>query len=274
MVISLEQREQFQEQGYCIVPDMFTQREVTAMCGELDRFKREGLLRNVSTEGDGKTHSTDKINLQICPITPKSTFYRALPFHTKVIVAVGHLIGNPFVFYLDQIFLKPPKQGQGTSWHQDNGYFKISDPSKGVGMWVALHDATVANGTLHIVPGSHTEAIPHERDPNSDHHICCSIDESRAIPVELPAGGAVFFNFGIAHSTKVNNTDKERAGLALHFLNTDFIPDEAKEKKNFAHLTGLYGTGGKKEYGAKISGTWPDEVERILNSEKPDDLPN
>jgi phytanoyl-CoA hydroxylase len=273
MVVSLAQREQFQEQGYCIIPDMFSQREVAAMCGELDRFKREGLLRNVFTEGDGQTHSSDKINLQICPITPKSTFYRALPFHPKVIVAVGNLIGNPFVFYLDQIFLKPPKQGQGTSWHQDNAYFKVSDPSKGVGMWVALHDATLANGTLHIVPGSHKEAIPHGRDPSSDHHICCPIDESRALPVELPAGGAVFFNFGIAHSTKVNQTDNERAGLALHFLNTDFIPEEAKEKKNFAHLTGIRASGGEREHGTRIAGTWVDEVDRIFNTEKVASIP-
>jgi len=264
MVISFEQQEQFQKQGYCILPDMFTKREVVAMCAELDRFKREGLLRNVTTEGDGKTHSLDKINLQICPITPKSTFYRSLQFHPKVIVAVGNLIGNPFVFYLDQIFLKPPKQGQGTSWHQDNAYFKVSDPAKGVGMWVALHDATIENGTLHIVPGSHTESIPHERDPNSDHHIRCFVDESKAIPIELPAGGAVFFNFGIAHSTKANQTNKERAGLALHFLNTDYIPHEAKDTKNYAHLTGYRATGGKNEYGTHVANTWPSEVERVL----------
>lgn len=268
MVISLEQRAQFQEQGFCIVPDMFTKQEVAAMCAELNRFKREGLLRNVTTEGDGQTHSTDKFNLQICPIAPKSTFYRALPFHPKVIVSVGHLIGNPFVFYLDQIFLKPPKHGQGTNWHQDNAYFKISDPSKGVGMWVALHDANVANGTLHIVPGSHTQAFPHERDPNSDHHIHCTLDDSNALPIELSAGGAVFFNFGIAHSTKVNQTDTERAGLALHFLNTDFIPEEAQKKRTYAHLTGYQSSGGLKEYGTRVAGTWPAEVERVLNDEK------
>lgn len=265
MAISLEKRQQFQELGYCALPDMFSTREVEAMRAELERFKREGLLRNVATEGDGKTHSGTKVNLQICPIAPKSTFYRALAFHPKVIATIGHLIGNPFVFYLDQIFLKPPAQGQGTDWHQDNAYFKISDPTKGVGMWVALHDATVANGTLHIVPQSHTQKIPHERDPNSDHHIHCRIDESRAIPVELPAGGAVFFNFGIAHATRANQTDKERAGLALHFLRTDYIPEEAKEKRTYAHLTGPHASDGKKEYGVRISGTWQQEVDRLLS---------
>ena len=64
----------FRKWGYAVVPDMFTRREVRAMRGELDRFKREGLLRNVATDGDGQTHSQTHINLQICPITPKSAF--------------------------------------------------------------------------------------------------------------------------------------------------------------------------------------------------------
>lgn len=264
MTFAPDQLAQFQHQGYALVPDMFSPREVDAMRAELDRFKREGLLRNVATDGDGQTHSTQKINLQICPIAPKSAFYRALPFHPKVLAAVSQLIGDPFVFYLDQIFLKPGKCGIGTDWHQDNAYFKIADPAKGTGMWVALHDATVANGTLHIVPGSHREAIPHARDLHSDHHIHCQIDETRALPIELPAGGAVFFNYGIAHATRPNTTDRERAGLALHFLRTDYIPEQAKTSRAYTHLTGPEASGGQREYGQPIAGAWEREVERVL----------
>ena len=175
MPLSQEQINLFQEQGYANVPDMFTQREIEAMRAELERFKNEGMLRNVAKDGDGETHSKTQVNFQICPISPKSELYRALHFHPKVIGYVQQLIGSPIVFYLDQIFLKPGRHGMGTDWHQDNAYFKLGDPSKGLGMWVALHDATVENGTLHIIPGSHREAYDHGRDPNSDHHIHCAV---------------------------------------------------------------------------------------------------
>ena len=264
MSLTQKQLNLFHTQGYAIVPDMFTRREIRAMRAELDRFKREGLLRNVATDGDGQTHSQTQINLQICPITPKSAFYRALHFHPKVLALVEQLIGSPFVFYLDQIFLKPGKQGIGTDWHQDNAYFKISDPAKGIGMWVALHDANIANGTLHIVPNSHREIYAHDRDPNSDHHIHCTVPEERAIPIELPAGGVVFFNFGIAHRTHANTTNRERAGLALHFLNTDYIPKNLKATRRYTHLTGPLATGGEKEYGLCVANTWPNEVDRLL----------
>jgi len=234
------------------------------MLAELDRFKREGLLRNVATAGDGKTVSTAVQNLQICPIQPRSRLYRALPFHPRIVATVGALIGDPFVFYLDQIFLKPGKTGAGTDWHQDNAYFKISDPARGVGMWTALHAATVANGTMHVIPGSHRETFAHERDPNSDHHIRMVVDDARGVPIELPAGGVLFFIYGIAHCTKANNTDRERAGLALHFLNAGFIPGEAKWPPATPLLSGPDADGGAGVYGEDFRGSWPVEVARVL----------
>jgi phytanoyl-CoA hydroxylase len=254
--------EQFANEGYTSEPSFFDDREVGAMRAELDRFKAEGLLRNVATDGDGETHSTITQNLQICPITPKSSFYRSFQFHPEVINAIRSLIGDPFVFYLDQIFLKPARTGMGTNWHQDNSYFKVDDPTKGTAMWVALHDATIENGTLHVIPGSHLTPFGHGRDPQSDHHIRCEVPEEKAVSIVLPAGGVAFFNFGVAHSTRTNRTDHERAGLALHFLRSDHIPENGN--KRLTHLTGPEATDGVTEYGEQIAGTWPSQVDRLL----------
>jgi hypothetical protein len=115
-----EQVQQFREEGYVIAPDFWTAREVAAMQAELERLKQAGKLRNVATDGDGKTHSTHKVNLQLCPMYPHSAFFRAMPFAPKVAQAVSQLIGDPVLLHLDQVFLKPGKHGVGTNWHQDN----------------------------------------------------------------------------------------------------------------------------------------------------------
>jgi len=266
MQLSETDLKQFREQGYLVIHHFFTDREIAAMRAELERFKRERLLRNVATEGDGKTRATKVQNLQICPITPKSEFYRALPFHPKIVSVVRQLIGEPVLHHLDQIFLKPGGHGAGTGWHQDNGYFKISDPTKGVGMWTAIHDANVANGTMHVVPRVFTTALEHARDGNSDHHIGCKVDESQAIPVEMKAGGVLFFNYGVPHCTKANTTDKERAGLALHFLRTDYRRSDHEYKGPI--LTGPEATGGLREFGVKVEGTWEQQVNRLLAAAK------
>jgi ectoine hydroxylase-related dioxygenase (phytanoyl-CoA dioxygenase family) len=261
-MLSTQQVEQFRTQGYLALPHFFDAGEVAALQAEIERFKREGRLRNVATEGDGKTHSTTKANLQLIPLFDKSDLLRALPFEARVTGAVGQLIGEPFVLHLDQMFLKPGRHGMGTSWHQDNAYFKIADPLKGTAMWIAAHDATVTNGTISVIPGSFKEAYPHSRDPNSDHHIRCYPPEERAVPIELEAGGVAFFCYGTAHATGANNTERERAGIAFHFLRTDFIPEEARFQRT--HLCGPETTGGEKEYGVKVEGTWEREVERVL----------
>jgi ectoine hydroxylase-related dioxygenase (phytanoyl-CoA dioxygenase family) len=258
--LSQAQRDAYSRDGYFAIPHFFDAREVRAMVAELERFKREGLGRNVATDGDGKTQSRTRVNFQIIPLNDKSALFRALPFADKVKSVVGQCIGEPFVRYLDQIFLKPGKSGAGTQWHTDNAYFKISDVTKGVGLWIALHDATIANGTMHMLPGVYTQTFDHARDGGSDHHIRMQADESEAVPMELEAGGAIFFNYGVPHCTKGNTTDRERAGLAYHFLRTDYVPVQATggPRKDLTHVTGPEASGGVNEYGTAMN--WEHEV--------------
>jgi ectoine hydroxylase-related dioxygenase (phytanoyl-CoA dioxygenase family) len=255
---------QFHELGYCTVPAFFDAREVAAMRAELERFQREGMLKNVATDGDGTTRSTTAFNLQICPISPRSRFYRALPWASKVVEAVSACIGDPVAFWLDQIFLKPGRHGAGTNWHQDNAYFRQPDPTAGVGMWTALHDATIQNGCMNVVPRSHVSLRPHQRDPGSDHHIHVpDVRDDESVPIELAAGGILLFNWGVLHCTKGNRTDRARAGLALHFYNFAKSIADTREFRPVL-LTGPDATGGLKEYGERVAGTWDAEVERML----------
>lgn len=271
MVFSAEQLNFYREHGYLAVPDFFSQREMLAIRAELERFKRDGLLRNVSTEDDGKTPTSKRLNLQVIPTYDKSNLLRAMPFHPKLVEAVTEILDEPVILHLDQIFLKPGRHGAGTSWHQDNAYFQISDPMKGVGVWTAVHDATVQNGTMHIIPDAYADPLEHSRDANSDHHIRCFPDECRAVPIELPAGGVLFFSYGTPHCTLGNNTDNERAGLALHFLREDFAQLELVEPNRNARplINGPQATGGEREYGVRVAGTWEQEIEAVLGQAVP-----
>ncbi len=268
VMLSKSEIEQFRREGWVAKSDFWTAREVRAMQLELERLKAVGLLRNVATAGDGETPATDKINLQLCPMYPHSDLYRAMPFADKAIEAVGALIGDPVLLHLDQVFLKPGKQGMGTNWHQDNAYFQIDDPLQGTAMWTAVHDATVANGTIHVIPGSFRVAYEHSRDPYSDHHIRCYPPEEEALAIELPAGGVAFFAYGVAHCTLGNTTDRERAGVALHFINGAM---DATAKSGFPlgkrpYLSGEDASGGLVEYGRRVADTWESEVERLLSA--------
>ena len=216
-------RSQFRQEGYCIVPNFFDKQEVWAMQGELARLEAEGLGRNTMPAG------FEKVNLQFRRLDEASALFHALFYHPPVIDAVSALIGEPLRLWLDQIYLKPAHVGQGNVWHTDNTCFQVPDATKGAGMWIALHDASRANGTLELIPRSFCLPEVAERQGiMSDYAFMLSlIDETQAVAAEMEAGGAVFFNFATFHCTRDNVSPTPRGALALHFIQSDNLPPAA-----------------------------------------------
>ena len=255
MKLTNDRVSQFKTSGYTTVPGFFAPDELAALRAEADHWVAEAILRDVSTR-------QGKQNLQLIPLYRRSRLYRAVVFEPKVVDAVKTLIGDPVVKILDQVFVKPPGTGMGTHWHTDNAYFGLSDPMRGVAMWIALHDATAANGTLKVVPDVFREVFAHVRDPASDHHIRTTLDEAAAVHCELEAGGVVFFCFGTPHATGDNTTHRLRAGVGVHFVNFDHAPQDMIEGSRWEQvfLTGDRATGGESEYGERIAGTFRAEM--------------
>jgi ectoine hydroxylase-related dioxygenase (phytanoyl-CoA dioxygenase family) len=141
-------------------------------------------------------------------------------------------------------------------------------------MWIAAHDATIANGTLEVIPGVFGHQFDHTPDLLSDHHkrMWPTLElEKTAVPLELRAGGVAFFCYGTPHCTRGNNTDRERAGIAFHFLHESVAAGSAYGPKLTAEdrayhpwLTGPRATGGLREYGVRVAGTWRHEIKRTL----------
>jgi len=68
-------------------------------------------------------------------------------------------------------------------------------------VWLALDDATVDNGCLWVIPGSHRRGVLYPTRDQSDPRFDGTPeaygfphDADDAIPVELPAGGALIFD--------------------------------------------------------------------------------
>ena len=147
-MLSNEQVEQFKREGYTIDPEYFPGREARAMRLEMERLEKAGLGRNALPP------SSRQENILFRALDEASPLYRALPFNDGLLADLSRLIGDPVVLWLDQIVLKPPRVGAGNIWHEDNARFKVPEVGRGVGIWIALHESTLANGTLEIVPST------------------------------------------------------------------------------------------------------------------------
>ncbi|MBM3661255.1 MAG: phytanoyl-CoA dioxygenase family protein, partial [Actinobacteria bacterium] len=108
-----------------------------------------------------------------------------------ILAHVAALLGDDLDLFLSQFIFKWP-EAYGQPWHQDSSYFRFT-PSHQVGVWVAANRATVDNGCLWVLPGSHTEPIhPHVPDdrPNATFAYTRIVghDVAARIPVTMEPG--------------------------------------------------------------------------------------
>jgi phytanoyl-CoA hydroxylase len=147
--------------------------------------------------------------------------FRRLVAHPKIQAFLGQMIGQEMVLKDVMALSKPPFIGSEKPWHQDNAYFNWL-PLEWVGTaWIALDDATIDNGCMHLLPGQHTRgALKHY------HTIDCEIlpdriDTGQAVPVELKAGGVLYFSAMLPHQTPPNASAQRRRALQFQYRGVD-----------------------------------------------------
>ena len=84
--------------------------------------------------------------------------------------------------------------------------------------WAALDEATIPNGCLWMLPGSHRHGwIEQERWREFESRsLAGELPAER--PVELAAGDCSFHHGHILHSSRPNTTDLRRWGYATHYV--------------------------------------------------------
>jgi ectoine hydroxylase-related dioxygenase (phytanoyl-CoA dioxygenase family) len=249
MGLTVQERREYAEFGYVVVHDCFDADEALAMQLELERMRRDGRMWDV---GQRTVVEGAALNLHLNP-SAHSALFRASAWAPQLTEAASELVGEPLAFQQDQAFYKPPRTGLGTGWHQDNAYFGHADPTRGVGIWIPLHEATIANGTMHVIPGSHRAAIAHAKTAGTYLQHAEAVDEAAAVPIELAVGAALFFNNGVLHCTKDNRSDLPRAAFALHYVNGDHA------------RPGTLGETPRIIPAAGDLRRWRSEVERVLS---------
>lgn len=129
------------------------------------------------------------------------------------------LLGPDVVLLQSIMLLKPPRIGGAKVWHQDNAYFR-RDPNHIVGFWVACDDATVENGCMHVIPGSHTRGILEHGGFKNDYGTLWAPSFEEAVAVPLKAGDALMFHGELLHGSPPNNTDERRRSMQYHYASS------------------------------------------------------
>ena len=153
------------------------------------------------------------------------TWLADLVCHPAILDAVEDVLGPNLLVWSTSFFIKEARDPAYVSWHQDATYWGLSAPDI-LTAWVAFTDATVENGAMRMVPGSHDEQLAH-RDtfaPNNllsrGQEIAVEVDEARGVDILLRAGEMSLHHVRMVHGSPANRSDDRRVGFAIRYIPT------------------------------------------------------
>ncbi len=126
----------------------------------------------------------------------------------------------------DQIQYKPPVTGGPTYWHQDHPLWPVIQPADLVSAWVALDDATIENGCMWMVPGSHKWGNHQKYLTQSDDFMPIHKQPEllppeanvKAVPFEIHKGQVGYHHSLTWHGSPTNRSDRKRRAIAVHYM--------------------------------------------------------
>jgi ectoine hydroxylase-related dioxygenase (phytanoyl-CoA dioxygenase family) len=147
--------------------------------------------------------------------------FHAFATSVSVVDLVAELVSPDIDVFLSQFIFKT-SGAWGQPWHQDSFYFPFEPARPVVGVWLAVTEATLGNGCLHVLPGSHTERVhTHvpDRRPGSNHGYFEIVDHdmSAAEPVLMEPGDLLVFDSHLMHCSTDNESEGIHAAMVFHY---------------------------------------------------------
>lgn len=220
----------YRDYGYLVASDLLSPEEIKELKQETAQIFRgtrgtpEGLVEVGAQEPDAevlKKYVAIHFPHKISPVV-----HRYLS-HPRVVDILTGIVSPNVKCMQSMLFVKAPGKA-GQAWHQDEYFIPTRDRSL-VGVWIAIDDATVENGCLWIIPGSHQPGYIRPRVANhSDEYAdvdtvdVSDFDQQTIVPVEVERGSVVFFNGYVLHSSQRNKTqDRFRTALVNHYMSAE-----------------------------------------------------
>jgi len=192
-----------------------------------------------------------KVRGRECHLKPHlvSTWLDDLVHNPIILDAVEAAIGPDILLWSSDFAVKGAGMGTWVPWHQDTPYWNLST-TKVVSVWFAITSATVANGAMKVLLGTHKSGalgkINHDGDPHDgvakgdrkssegnlffyDHIMNKPVEESQAKDVELQPGEFSIHNIELLHGGGPNESDHDRIGFVMRFISADTFCKSSKD---------------------------------------------
>jgi len=247
-VLSPQQVRSFVEDGFLIVEDLVSAEGIQELLDDTVKLARGGYPSDNLKPLPESLSDAEVLQNILCIHQPHYISPVMLKYvkHPGICGVLSQITAAHLPFWdgavkcmQSMLFVKPPSF-QGQAWHQDEIYIPTRDRSL-IGAWIALDDATIENGCLYVLPGSHRMGYlypqrnhdqPEEFDFAQESY---GFEDSAEIPVEVPRGAVVFFNGYLLHRSRKNRSDRYRRVLVNHYMNAwSLLPWQLREGETAA----------------------------------------
>jgi chlorinating enzyme len=146
----------------------------------------------------------------------------------EVLDLVEPVVGPNIGLWSSHFISKAPKVGKATPWHEDSSYWngRISTMAGICTVWLAIDRATPENGSMAVIPGSHTNGFSEYEAIDASKNIFPTqikpdqVDESKAVYFSLEPGECSLHEARIIHGARANTSDFRRAGYTMRYFPT------------------------------------------------------
>lgn len=256
----------FSENGFALLGGALSPDEVAEINAEAVRLCR-GDLGEIGavdpSEFDDDGSDAAVLRRYLCihyPHKMSEVALRALQ-NPRIVDALVAVIGPNVKAMQSMLFIK--SEGRpGQAWHQDEFFIPTRDRSL-TAVWIALDDATIENGCLWVLPGSHRRGVLYPAREQMDPRFDCTTEaydfpytDEQSVPVEVPAGTAVVFNGYLLHRSLENSgRHGYRRALANHYMSAESLlpwrPPTASEHMATADYRDIVLVAGQDPYAYK-----------------------
>ena len=239
---------QFNTQGYLVLKNVLTQKEMLNVDPVFDHFisgkEQKRMKKDFCDMSQPYGTPFEKFQLvnamlpgKYMPSFKENIFFKVAQNISKQLYPSG----IPDMDYEQFLAKKPTKKEAEFSMHQDLGYWPKTKNTWTATFSLALSDADIVNGCLHVIPGSNNEKNLREHKPKSyseseknsnekrdDSHtlVIESNPNDKLVYLPVKRGDITIHDERIVHGSGGNNSDKWRKTYIIAFRDSETIKKE------------------------------------------------
>ncbi len=225
------QHEQFMEQGYLRLGRVLSARELGALQERIDdimlgRVHYEYMRMQLYDKEKDELRRTMGNEVQTLAYRriddlEQDPLFLAYMQHPLFREITRRYIGTEVAVFRSMFMNKPAHWQQTLPWQQDVGQGWGIDRNPIIAIWLGLDEATMANGCMQIVPGSHRHGVINERHFLSEKEEAEYARAEDVVDLETEAGEVILLHNLLLHRSGRNPTSQPRRAFSVTYMDAE-----------------------------------------------------